>query len=164
MTATLNSPSSSDDLSRWIRAGTLTAIVDGLFSTILTVVFYNSTATRLWQNVAFTVLGPASFEGGLRTAAIGLLMHIGVAFGWSAVFLLLWRTEWIRSILDSPGGVLKVSAVYGPLIWLIMSCAVIPLLVHRPPSISYRWWVQLIGHCPFVGLPIVAMFARRTPG
>jgi hypothetical protein len=156
--------SPSDHLaSRLLRAGTLTAIVDGLFSTILTVVFYNSTATRLWQNVAFTVLGPASFEGGLRTAAIGLLMHIGVAFGWSAVFLLLWRTEWIRSILGSPGGVLKVSAVYGPLIWLIMSCAVIPMLVHRPPSITYRWWVQLIGHWPFVGLPIVAMFARRTP-
>ena len=150
--------------SRLLRAGTLTAVVDGLFSTILTVVFYNSTATRLWQNVASTLLGPASFEGGRRTAAVGLLMHIGVAFGWSAVFLLLWRTEWIRSILDSPGGVLKVSAVYGPLIWLIMSCAVIPMLVHRPPSISYRWWVQLIGHCPFVGLPIVAMFARRTPG
>ena len=148
---------------RLVRAGTLTAIVDGLFSTILTVFFYNSTATRLWQNVASTVLGPASFDGGIRTAAIGLLMHVGVAFGWSVVFLLLWRTEWIRGILDSPGGVLKVSAVYGPLIWVIMSCAVIPMLVHRPPSITYRWWVQLIGHWPFVGLPIVAMFARRTP-
>ena len=41
-------------------------------------------------------------------------MHIGVAFGWSPVFLLLWRTEWMRSVLDSPGGVLKVSASMGP--------------------------------------------------
>jgi hypothetical protein len=156
-------PSDDRGASRLLQAGTLTAIVDGLFSTILTVFFYNSTATRLWQNVASTLLGPASFEGGLRTASIGLLMHIGVAFGWSAVFVLLWQTGWIRAILDSPGGVLKVSAVYGPLIWVIMSCAVIPMLVHRPPSITYRWWVQLIGHWPFVGLPIVAMFARRTP-
>ena len=158
-----SSPSSHRGASQLLQAGTLTAIVDGLFSTILTVFFYNSTATRLWQNVASTLLGPSSFEGGLRTAAIGLLMHIGVAFGWSAVFLLLWRTEWMRSVLDSPGGALKVSAVYGPAIWVIMSCAVIPMLVHRPPTITYRWWVQLIGHWPFVGLPIVAVFARRTP-
>ena len=38
-----------------------------------------------------------------------------------------------------------------------MSLAVLPLLTHRPPAINVRWWVQLVGHFPFVGLPIVAM-------
>ena len=37
-----------------------------------------------------------------------------------------------------------------------MSLVVIPLLVRRPPTIGFRWWVQLVGHFPFVGLPIVA--------
>jgi hypothetical protein len=161
LTTTIDHASNRSGASRLLRAGLLTGIVDGLFSTVLTVFFYNSTATRLWQSVASTLLGPASFEGGMRTAAIGLLMHFGVAFGWSAVFLLLWRIDWIRSIVDSPGGVVKASAVYGPLIWVVMSCAVIPMLVHRPPSITYRWWVQLIGHWPFVGVPIVSMIARR---
>jgi hypothetical protein len=51
--------------------------------------------------------------------------------------------------------------VYGPFIWLVMSLVVIPLLLHRPPAISIRWWVQLLGHFPFVGLPIVACANRR---
>jgi hypothetical protein len=36
-----------------------------------------------------------------------------------------------------------------------MSLIVIPLLVHRPPVIVPRWWVQFFGHAIFVGLPIV---------
>jgi len=42
------------------------------------------------------------------------------------------------------------------------SLAVIPFLVHRPPAISIRWWIQLIGHIPFVGLPIVASIWRGS--
>lgn len=41
----------------------------------------------------------------------------------------------------------------------VMSLIVIPLLVHRPPTITVRWWIQLLGHIPFVGLPIVASSA-----
>jgi hypothetical protein len=44
-----------------------------------------------------------------------------------------------------------------------MSLAVIPLLLHRPPAITVRWWIQFVGHAPFVGLPIVASArARRS--
>ena len=41
-----------------------------------------------------------------------------------------------------------------------MSLAVIPLLTGRPPAIGFRWWVQLVGHIPFVAVPIVAMIGR----
>jgi len=53
----------------------------------------------------------------------------------------------------------KVAALYGPFIWMVMSLVVIPLLLHRPPTITIRWWIQLIGHIPFVGVPIVASIA-----
>lgn len=149
--------SSDPKAMRLLRAGVLTAVIDGLFSSVLSVAFYHSTVTRLFQGVASTVLGKAAFEGGTRTALIGVLMHCGVAFGWSAVFLFLFmRSAWIRGVLSSPYGVIKVASLYGPFIWMVMSLVVIPLLVHRPPSISVRWWVQLIGHIPFVGIPIVA--------
>jgi uncharacterized membrane protein YagU involved in acid resistance len=73
------------------------------------------------------------------------------------VFLLLvLRSRWIRDLLVSPYGPAKVGALYGPLVWIAMSLVVIPLLVHRPPTIGARWWVQLIGHIPFVGIPIAA--------
>jgi hypothetical protein len=119
--------------------------------------FYGSTVTRLWQNVASVLLGPSALEGGTRTALIGVLMHIGVAFAWSAVFLvLLTYSSRLRRAVQSRGGILKVAAIYGPFVWLVMSLVVIPLLVHRPPNITIRWWIQLIGHVFFVGLPIVA--------
>ena len=142
----------------------MTAIIDGLFSSVLVVVFYHSTVTCLWQGVASTLLGKAAFDGGTRTALIGVLMHIGVAFGWSAVFLfIVMRWSWIRRLLASPNGVVKVAALYGPFIWLFMSLVVIPLLPHRPPTINFRWLVQLIGHFPFVALPIVASIGRGYP-
>lgn len=152
--------------SRLLRAGLLTGIIDGLFSSILATLFYGSTATRLFQGVAATLLGREALDGGTPTALLGVLMHFGVAFGWSAVFLfLVERSSWIRGVLASRYGVVKVAALYGPFIWMVMSLAVIPLLVHRPPAISIRWWIQLIGHIPFVGLPIVASIWRgfRAP-
>ncbi len=151
-------------LPRLVRAGLLTGATDGLFSSVLATVFYHSTVTRLFQGVASTLLGKRAFDGGTPTALLGVAMHFGVAFGWSAVFLfLVMRSGWIRDLLASRNGVPKVASLYGPFIWLVMSLVVIPLLLHRPPAINFRWWVQLFGHIPFVGLPIVASIARR-PG
>lgn len=144
-------------MSRLVRAGLLTAVTDGLFSSVLVVAAYGSTVTRLWQGVAAVLLGPGAFDGGLRTALVGLAMHVAVAFTWSAVFLVLVRrASWLRRLVGSRYGVLKVAALYGPFVWTVMSLVVIPLLVRRPPTIGFRWWVQLVGHFPFVGLPIVA--------
>ena len=146
---------------RLMRAGLLTGLVDGLFSSVLAAGFYGSSVTRLFQGVASTLLGPEALDSGIHTALIGVLMHFGVAFGWSAVFLLITEgSGWLRRVLAAPHGVLKVAAVYGPLVWLVMSLAVIPLLTGRPTAFTIRWWIQLVGHFPFVGLPIVAMIAR----
>jgi hypothetical protein len=87
-------------------------------------------------------------------------MHFGVALGWSAVFVGLVRASpALGRRLATRGGVLRVAAVYGPAIWLAMSLVVIPLLLRRPPTMGARWWTQLVGHFPFVGLPIVATVA-----
>ncbi len=37
-----------------------------------------------------------------------------------------------------------------------MSLVLIPQFTHRPPVVNFRWWVQFVGHVPFVALPIVA--------
>ena len=143
-------------VSRLVRAGLTTAICDGIFSSVLVSVFYGSTVMRLWQGVASTLLGEEAVNGGMQTAAVGLLMHFGVAFGWSAVFLLLvMNWGWLRNTIASPGGMIAVACVYGPLIWLVMSIGIVPQLLHRPPTINFRWWVQLIGHIPAVAIPIV---------
>lgn len=140
-----------------LRAGLLTGVLDGLFSSLLNVFAYHSTVARLFQGVAGVLIGPRAFEGGAATVALGVLMHFGVAFAWSAVFVfLVLRARAVRRALESPSGLAAVAAVYGPLVWVVMSLAVIPILAHRTPTFSVRWWIQLVGHVPFVGLPIVA--------
>jgi len=118
---------------RLVRAGLLTAITDGLFSGVLAVAFYRSSVQRLFQGVASTLLGADALNGGWPTALVGMFMHVGVAFGWSAVFLLLvMRIGRVRETLASRYGVVKVAAVYGPFVWMVMSFAVIPVLLGKP--------------------------------
>ena len=149
------------DLALVLRAGLLTAVTDGLFSSLLSVFAYGSTVTRLFQSVASTVLGARAFDGGAATAVLGVLMHVGVALAWSAVFLALVKVfQWADRRLTTPLGVIASAAVYGPLVWTIMSFVVIPVLTQRPPSVTVRWWIQFVGHAPFVGLPIVATISR----
>ena len=147
--------------SRLIPAWLATAAIDGVFASALSVFGYHSTVTRLWQGVASTLLGPVALQGGARTALIGVFIHIGVALLWTSVFFALHSASpRLRRLVSTPGGVIGVAAVYGPLIWLVMSFGVIQLLTGRSPTIAPRWFVQLFAHIPFVALPIVAMIAR----
>lgn len=153
---------SRQKLETLLAAGGLTAASDGVFAFALSLI-YSGSLWRVWRGVAATLLGPAALTGGTRPVLIGLLMHVTVAFWWSAVFLfVLAPRAWVRRLLATRYGVLKVAALYGPFVWLAMSLAVIPFLLHRwPPAIGLRWWIQLVGHAVFVGLPIVWSVARR---
>jgi len=139
-----------------VRTWLTIAIIDFLFASCLSVFAYGSTFARLWQGVASAVLGPSALQGGTRTVLVGVLLHLCVAFTWSAVFLTLAKSlPVIQRVIATPGGILAVAAIYGPLIWLVMSLVVIPLAAGRPPTITVRWWIQLFAHIPFVALPIV---------
>jgi hypothetical protein len=67
----------------------------------------------------------------------------------------------LRRTIAKPSGALAVAIAYGPVIWLVMSLAVIPLATGRPPKIGFRWWVQIFAHIPFVTIPLV-FTARRV--
>ncbi|MEO8622990.1 MAG: hypothetical protein ABI625_18090, partial [bacterium] len=112
---------------------------------------------RVWQGVASVLVGKGALDGGLEMIALGLLMHFTVAFTWSALFLFaVRRSHWLRAVLDSPYGALKVATVLGPFIWLCMSLVVIPTLVHRMPAMTTAYFEMLVGHIVFVGLPMAA--------
>jgi hypothetical protein len=147
---------------RLVRAGLVTGVVDGLWAIVLTVL-YGRTIIRLWQGIAATAFGAPMFDGGVPTALLGVVMHFGVAFAWSALFLLLVsQSSWLRRVLESPFGVVKVAAVYGPFVWIAMSAIVIPALTHTAVAITGRWWIQLVGHIVFVGMPIVWAIAGHS--
>ena len=148
-------------LSRILLAGLLTGVTDGLFATVQTLLS-GSSVTGLWQGVASVPLGPSMLKGGTQTALIGVLLHFCTAFFWSTVFFFLYnQSARLRGIVQSRFGALKVASIYGPFIGLFMSWVVIPLFLHRPPVIRPRWFVQLIGHIFFVGLPIVGSIGGK---
>ena len=137
-----------------LRAWLLTALIDAIFASSLNIA-YGSTAWRVWQGVASTLLGPSALQGGARTVIIGLLMHLGVALGWTCVFLALaLSSERIRRAMAGRGWI-GVAAAYGPIIWLIMSFVVVPTLVGRAPTINLRWWINLVAHVPFITIPML---------
>jgi hypothetical protein len=151
-------------MARLVEAGLATAVIDGMWAVVLTYL-YGRSLTRLWQGIAATVFGEGMYDGGMATVLLGIAMHVGVAFAWSAVFLIiLQRSAWLRSMLESPLGTLRIAVVYGPLIWIIMSAVVIPLLTGKPLVVTGRWWIQLAGHAVFVGLPIVSAIGRGVRG
>jgi hypothetical protein len=144
-----------------IRTWLTIAVIDFVFASCLSVFAYGNTFMRFWQGIASVLLGPSAMQGGARTMLTGITMHFGVALAWSTVFLsaaLAWPR--LRRMISTTAGVLGVAAVYGPIVWLVMSLVVIPALTGRPANISGRWWFQIFAHMPFVALPIVWTVSR----
>jgi hypothetical protein len=144
-------------ISALIRTGLLVVVIDGFFAVALgALVPPLSTPLRVFQGIASVLLGRGALDGGLATGLIGLLMHFCVAFFWSGLFLLALRnSRALRKALRSWPGAFAVAAVYGMSIWLVMSLLVIPAFVHRPPTIGPKYFILLLGHIPFVALPMV---------
>lgn len=144
-----------DGVRRWVLAGVATGMSDALFATVLNTVMLQRGFTRVWLGVASVLLGTEALNGGTGMVLFGLAMHFTIALGWSAVFLFVVR-RWhaLRAIIDSHFGALKVAVAYGPIIWIVMDLVLIPSFTHRFPALNAVFFVLLVGHIPFVGLPI----------
>jgi uncharacterized membrane protein YagU involved in acid resistance len=121
---------------------------------------------RLLQNVAGALLGPATYDGGLATAALGLLLHFTVAFSATTIFYLLSRRHPMLLRWAVPSGL-----IYGAVVFLVMYRGVIPLTIqlkslylttfnHTLPKLR---WSQLFVHLFCVGLPIALIVRRLAP-
>ena len=147
-----------------LRSALAVAVIDGLFAiAVYVVVLHRTTVPRLFQGIASTLLGPAAFKGGIAAVGVGLSLHLAVALAWSTVFLVLLRgSPALRRVLSSPSGPVRIAAWYGPFIYLAMSLAIIPLFTHRLPKLDAVWLTILLGHIPFVALPITWTFSRAA--
>lgn len=140
-----------------IRSGLAVGVTDGLFASATGILIAPyATPFRVFRGVASVVFGKDALNGGTPMALVGIGMHFLTATFWSLVFILIVRSSrLIRETIMTWPGALLVAAIYGPAIWLFMSLVFIPAMLHRPPTIGLKWWVQLIGHMPFVALPMV---------
>ena len=142
----------------------IVALLDALFAIVLYVVIMHvTTPARIFQSIASSLLGRASFDGGAQTVALGLLIHISVATGWTLVFAGALRAlEPVGRVVSSTRGALMVGAMYGLVIWVMMDLVLIPLTRGRPTPISaWTFWATLAWHVVGVGPPIVLGLRRN---
>ncbi len=119
-------------------------------------------AIRIPQSVASGLLGQAAFEGGLTTAALGLLLHFTIALGWTILYLLLFE-KWppLRRLISSGAGRVKAGLIYGLVVWFVMNIIIVPLSRANPiPLYSLNFYLQLLWHPIGIGLPI-ALIVRE---
>ena len=116
--------------------------------------------TRIFQSVASGLLGPKSFEGGAKTAALGLFLHFLIAFIWAVIYFAASRR--IVFLTQRP---MIAGLLYGEFVWLMMNCVVVPLsAIHRWPRADPASIITgPIGHTVLVGLPIALAVWKWAP-
>ncbi len=136
-----------------ITAGTL----DIVYACVFWALRAGVSAERIFQSVAAGLLGPASFQGGGRTAALGLGLHYLIALSMSLVYYLVARRQpllWQRPMLSG--------AAYGTLLYAIMNYVVVPLSAAGAGSKDPLWVIlTIVVHALLIGIPI-ALFAAGS--
>jgi hypothetical protein len=143
-------------------AGTLTVGVLDILDAFIFFGLRGAQPVGILQSIASGVLGRAAYQGGLRTAALGLLLHFVIAGGVVATYLLatrlipaLNRRPWLYGLL------------YGVVVYAVMNLVVVPLsaaaLGSGPTPLVVRVNGVLI-HMFGVGLPAALVAARVGSG
>ena len=111
---------------------------------------------RVLHSVASGLLGVAAFDGGAKTAVLGLTLHFLIATGATVVFYLASRK--MMFLIERP---VTFGLLYGVAVYAFMNFVVLPLsnVARRPIPVSGRIiGVLIIMFC--IGLPI-ALVVRR---
>lgn len=141
-----------------VWAGLISGTLDISAACIDVAVNFGKDPVWLLQNVAGALLGPATYQGGLATAGLGLVLHYAVAFFWTIAFYLVARRfpGLLRSAV--PAGL-----VLGTVVFFVMYRVVLPLTIelkslYLTTAFNHTWpklrWSQYFVHLGCVGLPI----------
>jgi hypothetical protein len=111
---------------------------------------------RVLHSVASGLLGAAAFQGGAKTAVLGLALHFLIATVATAIFYLASRR--LLFLIERP---VLFGLLYGVAVYLFMNFIVLPLsnVTLRPSPVSVRV-INLLIIMFCVGLP-VALIVRR---
>lgn len=163
MQSSVGAPAIDSSMSRTLRAIALGGATVGVLDAVDGVTYFGLTAgnnpIQVLQYIASGALGPAAFSGGLATAGLGALIHFGLAFGFTAAFVLAWTgVEAIRR------GWAVAGLFWGAAVWALMNLLVLPhSRVPQAPLTALAVVHGVAGHALFVGLA-AAIVARRVLG
>lgn len=114
---------------------------------------------RVAQSIASGLLGAKAFQGGYRTAALGVGLHFIIALGAAAAFCL--ASLKLRWLTDRP---YMSGALYGVAVYWFMQLIVLPLSA-IPFKQNFSWpavATGLVVHVLCVGLPIALILRWHT--
>jgi hypothetical protein len=139
-------------------------LIAGTFDITYACVFFglrnHVSPIRILQSVARGALGPSAFQGGLRTAALGLFFHFLIALTAAAVYVFASRV--LRFMITHA---VVCGILYGACVYFFMYGIVMRFSAIHSTTVPwvYPWAVlipNLLIHMFGIGLPI-ALVARR---
>lgn len=134
-------------------------LIAGALDLAYAILVYSPTKPILiGQTIASGVLGSQSYEQGMPSAALGVLLHFVIALGAATVYYLASRK--LPILIRRP---VLCGMVYGALVYVFMHAVVLPLsaVSHSHTPIAYQV-CEFIEHWFFVGLPIALSVHRYS--
>jgi len=142
-----------------------TVVVGGLAAGVLDILdafivtsLNGGTPIRVLHAIASGVVGRSAYQGGMTTAAVGLVLHFVISFGAATTYFLASRKLPVMLRHWVPAGL-----AFGLAVWVFMYYVVLPVTFGRPntlpplPQLINQLGIHALG----VGLPI-AWFASRS--
>jgi hypothetical protein len=124
-------------------------VVGGLIVGYAILVYSPRKPIRIPQTIASGILG-VNYDGGTRTAALGVVLQFVIALGAATVYY-----PASRKLPFLVSRALLCGIIYGALVYLFMHFVVVPLSAspHRHPSFIHQA-TESVEHWFIVGLPI----------
>ena len=154
-TSTASLPQSSKTYRAIFWAGLIAGTLD-ITAAFITSALRGGTPLRLLRFIAGGLLGPAAFQGGPGTAALGLALHFLIATSWAAVYYAASRKLPLLVRQAVVCGLL-----YGIAVWCVMNLVILPLSALPKPTFTLSGVLigaTILMFC--IGLPI-ALIVRR---
>jgi len=147
------------DLTKAIITGGLSVGVLDFLGACVSNASRGVTPMRIGQSVASGLLGARAFQGGYKTATLGVVLHFVIAFIWATVFVLASR----RLPLLTQQTILS-GALYGLFVFWFMQLVVLPLsAISFKQTFATRVVITgMIVHVLCVGLPIAIATRLNT--
>lgn len=134
--------------------GTLAVgVLDGLAACVMALA-RGSTPFRLFQAIAYGLLGRETYSGGWPTMLLGLLLHFIVALGVASTYVVVSR--FAPDLARRP---LLYGPFYGLAVYFFMNLVVIPLSAIGASRLAVS---GMLIHLVFVGPP-AALAAAKAP-
>lgn len=133
----------------------------GVIDLSYAILFYGSRGVppiRIPQSIASGLLGPSAYQGGFRTATLGVFLHFLIACGAASIFFLAAHNY--KFLLQNP---IVWGPVFGAAIYLFMHFVILPFAANpklRTTSFSSASACDFLVHILLLG-PSIVLAVRR---